>query len=182
MYQRLRPRRSASAADALRKTREARCDGKCVLEGNRLVDVKNLSSFLANKTACRPCATRAAVQLAFNFVGMLNADVAMATRHLSGPSYSNWLKRHLRQRGGHAAAVNIPSFAPVGKENQGFALTIHFECSGAVDSCNLKGNTQTTTAANGVTQVRSRFAVHRTLLSTSPRSSLCSQSRWPRHP
>ena len=64
MYQRLRLRRSASAANALRKTREAWCDGKCVLEGNRLVDVKNLSSFLTNKTACRPCATRAAVHLA----------------------------------------------------------------------------------------------------------------------
>ena len=121
MYQRLLPRRSASAVDALHKTREARCDGKCVLEGNRLVDVKNLSSFLTNKTACRPCATRAAVQLTFDFAGMLDADASMATRHLSGPSYYNRLKRHLRQRGGHAAAANIPSFAPVGEANQGFA-------------------------------------------------------------
>ena len=118
MYQRLRPRRSASAADALRKTREARCNSKCVLEGNRLVDVKNLSSFLTNKRACRPCATRAAVQLAFDFAGMLDADAAMATRHLSGLSYSNRLKRHLWQCGGHAAAVNIPSFAPAGEANQ----------------------------------------------------------------
>ena len=109
MYQQVRPRRSTSAANALRKTREARCNSKCVLEGNRLVDVKNLSSFNTNKTACHPCATRAAVQLAFDFAGMLNADASMATRHLSGPSYSNRLKRHLRQRGRHAAAVNIPS-------------------------------------------------------------------------
>ena len=117
MYQRLRLHRSASTADALRNTCEAWCDGKCVLEGNRLVDVKNLSSFLTNKTTCRPCATRAAVQLAFESAGMLDADAAMATRHLSGPSYSNRLKRHLRQCGRNAAAVKIPSFAPVGEAN-----------------------------------------------------------------
>ena len=181
-HQRIRQRRSSTADDALRKTREARWDKKCVLEGNIIVDISKLSSFLANKTACCSCATRASVQLAFDFVAMLDAEAGMRTRNRSGPSYSDRLKQYVRQLGGHAKAVNIPSFAPVGEANQGFASTIHLQCSGAAHSCDLDGNAEITIAADGVARSRSRFASHRTFLSTSPATSLLSQSRWPSHP
>ena len=122
----------------------------CILDGNRIIDVANLSSFLTNKTACRQCATRAAVQLAFDFASMLDQEAGVATWQRSGPSYSNRLQNYLRRRGGYAAAVNIPSFVPTGESTQGFASTIHFECSGTESSCNLDGCQLKTPASDGV--------------------------------
>ena len=99
---------------------------KCVLEGNQIIDIGSLSTFLTAKTACRPCATRCAVQLAFDFAGVLDAEKGMATRQRKGPSYCDRLRLYLRRRGGHAASANIPSFTTVGEANKGFASTIHF--------------------------------------------------------
>ena len=58
VYQRLKDRTTMVDPDEVPEAAE-----NYILDGNRIVDVANLSSFLTNKTACRWCATRAAVQL-----------------------------------------------------------------------------------------------------------------------
>ena len=88
------------------------------------------------------------MQVAFDFASMLDEEAGVATRQGSGPSYSNRLKNYLRRRGGHAAAVDIPSFAPSSEAKQGFASTIHFECSGIAHSCDLDGSQLKTTSTD----------------------------------
>ena len=180
--QRLRRQRAASADATLQKTHEEQCRDKCMLESNQIIDIGNLSTFLATKTACRPCANRAAVQLALNFAEMLDADKGMQKSLSSGPSYCYRLKWYLRTLGGNAAAVNIPSFSPVAESNQGFSSTIHLGCSGAVHSCDLEGDHITIKSLDGVLRKRSRFAAHHTELSLLRCTSLTLQLRWPRHP
>jgi len=90
-YQRLRPRNTKSNTNEVPEAEE-----KCILEGNRIINVANLSSFLTNKTACRLCATRAAVQVAFDFASMLDEEAGVATRQRSGPSYGNRLQNYIK--------------------------------------------------------------------------------------
>ena len=175
-YQRLREWRDTVTINNAHSCKQ------CVLDGCRIIDIGKLTSFITNKTACRNCSTRASVQLAVDFADMLDAKSGMSTRSRSGPSYREKLRHYLRRRGGYAKSVSIPSFTTVGESTNGFASVIHFECSGAIHSCDMDGNDLTRKTADGVPQPRSRFSSHRTLLHTSARTSLQSQSRWPCHP
>ena len=152
-YQRLRNRNAMLDTNEVSENSE-----KCIQEGNRIIDVGNLVSFLAHKTVCRPCATRAAVQLAFDFASVLDKDAGVATRQRRGPSYSNQLQHYLQRSDGYEAALNIPSFSPAGESKQGFASTIHIECLGIERSCDLDGRQlQETSTSDGVSRYKSRF-------------------------
>ena len=121
------------------------------------------------------------MQLAFDFASMLDDKAGITIQKRSGPSYSNRLRNYLRRRGGHAAAVDIPSFVPSSEAKHGFASTIHFVCLGMVHSCDLSQLEETSTH-DGVLRPRSRFSSHQISLATSRSTSLTSQKRWLRHP
>ena len=58
---------------------------------------------------------------------MLDEEAGVTTRQRSGPSYGNRLQNYLRRRGGHAATVDLPSFAPSSalRHTTGFRGLLH---------------------------------------------------------